>query len=158
MSDESREETGEKQGFRVVDRRRFEPDGSERATGGSAPSPGDAGRAAGGSDRQAAAGEGFVLSDAPGQAVAPGEETPPPEATISALFLSLHTTTLVHLGEVPDLATGRTTKDLAAARGMIDLLAMLRSKTRGNLDAEEAQLLERILYDLRMRFVETARS
>ncbi|MNC93948.1 hypothetical protein D3C83_106880 [compost metagenome] len=44
--------------------------------------------------------------------------------------------------------------DLQAAGQMIDILALLEEKTRGNLTAEERQLLETILYELRMRFIE----
>jgi hypothetical protein len=48
-------------------------------------------------------------------------------------------------------------KDLGAAKQMIDLLGILREKTKGNLEAGEAQLLDSMLYDLRMRYVEVAR-
>ncbi len=44
------------------------------------------------------------------------------------------------------------------ARQNIDILEMLQEKTRGNLDPEETRLLESLLFDLRMRFVETKRS
>ena len=44
--------------------------------------------------------------------------------------------------------------NLAAAQQMIDILALIEAKTRGNLTAEERQLLEQILYELRLRFVE----
>ncbi|MBU6283185.1 DUF1844 domain-containing protein, partial [bacterium] len=65
---------------------------------------------------------------------------------------------LMHLGEIPDPESGEAQRDRPSARSLIDLLALLRDKTQGNLDAEEARLLDRILYDLRMRFVEIARS
>jgi hypothetical protein len=56
------------------------------------------------------------------------------------------------------MATGKPARDLPAARSIIDLLAVLQRKTQGNLDAAEAALFDRILYDLRMRFVEISRS
>lgn len=159
MSDESRGETGGGRGFRVVDRRRFDADGSERAAEtGAGPRSGESAPDGPQAPAAGVAGADFVLSEdspSPGQ---PAEGVPPPEASLSALFLSLSTTALVHLGEISDVATGRTGKDLAAARGMIDLLAVLQTKTRGNLDPEEAQLLDGILYDLRMRFVDVARA
>lgn len=149
MSGETNE-GGEKAGFRVIDRRRFDAEGAERAAAGEASAP-----RAEGATGTGGTGADFVLADPPA-----GSNAGPtaPEVTISALFLSLSTTALVHLGEIPDHATGRTEKDLPAARGMIDLLALLGDKTKGNLDPEEARLLDRILYDLRMRYVELARS
>jgi hypothetical protein len=72
-----------------------------------------------------------------------------------AFVLSLAHTAAVHFGDVPDPSTGaRVEANLAAAQQMIDILALLEEKTRGNLSAEERQLLEQILYELRMRYVE----
>ena len=87
-----------------------------------------------------------------------GAGSSPDEANIGTLFLSLSTQALMHLGEIPDLATGESARDLRTARTIIDLLAVLEQKTKGNLDASEAVLLERILFDLRMRFVEISRT
>ena len=47
--------------------------------------------------------------------------------------------------------------NLPAAQQMIDILALLEEKTRGNLTAEERQLLEQILYELRLRYVEVSK-
>ena len=71
-------------------------------------------------------------------------------------MLSLGTSALYHLGVVGDPETGAKAPapNLPLARQTIDTLEMLQEKTRGNLDAEEAQLLEGLLYELRMRFVE----
>ena len=72
-----------------------------------------------------------------------------------AFVLSLAHTTAVHLGDVPDPASGHPSPpNLPAAAQMIDILALLELKTRGNLTAEERQLLEQVLYELRLRFVE----
>ena len=69
--------------------------------------------------------------------------------------LSLGTTAAVHFGDLPDPVSGQKGEtNLLAAAQMIDLLALLQEKTRGNLDAAEAKLLDDLLYDLRMRFVE----
>jgi hypothetical protein len=79
------------------------------------------------------------------------------EATISfaAFVLSLAHTAAVHFGDIPDPVTGQTTAaNLPAAQQMIDILSLLEVKTRGNLTAEERQLLDQILYELRMRYVE----
>jgi hypothetical protein len=74
-----------------------------------------------------------------------------------AFVLSLAHTAAVHFGDVPDPATGeKIAANLPAAQQMIDILALLDEKTRGNLSAEERQLLEQILYELRLRFVEVS--
>lgn len=75
--------------------------------------------------------------------------------SFAQFILSLGTTAAVHFGDLPDPATGqRGETDLIAASQMIELLALLQEKTRGNLDPAEAKLLEDLLYDLRMRFVQ----
>ena len=72
----------------------------------------------------------------------------------ATLVLSLVTNAAVLLGDMPDPVSGKARDpDLEGASHMIDLLAMLGEKTRGNLTAEEADLLQQVLYDLRMRFV-----
>jgi Domain of unknown function (DUF1844) len=75
--------------------------------------------------------------------------------SFAAFVLSLAHTTAVHLGDVPDPASGQPSPpNLAAAFQMIEILALLEQKTRGNLTAEERQLLDQVLYELRLRFVE----
>jgi Domain of unknown function (DUF1844) len=72
-----------------------------------------------------------------------------------AFVVSLMHTAAVHLGDAADPSSGNTaTPDLDAARQVIDILGMIEEKTRGNLTAEERQLLEQGLYELRLRFVE----
>ena len=72
----------------------------------------------------------------------------------SGFVISLTTTAAVHFGDYPDPVTGETKPlNLEAASQMIDILAMLEVKTRGNLTAQERSLLEQVLYDLRMRYV-----
>ena len=52
---------------------------------------------------------------------------------------------------------GQLSKDLVAAKQLIDILGVLDDKTKGNLDAAEAALLTNVLYDLRLKYVEQAR-
>ena len=78
--------------------------------------------------------------------------------SFATLVLSLSTQALLCLGEIPPEEGGQTQRDLPAARNIIDLLAVLDEKTRGNLDDQEHALLEGILYDLRMRFVQISSS
>jgi hypothetical protein len=75
-----------------------------------------------------------------------------------AFVLSLAHTAAVHFGDVPDPVSGdRTEPNLAAAQQMIDILALIEEKTRGNLTAEERQLLEQLLYELRLRYIEVSK-
>lgn len=76
-----------------------------------------------------------------------------PKPTFSTFALSLASSALVQLGEVPDPATGEVREDLALAKHSIDILSMLQEKTSGGLDSEESRLLEGLLYELRMKFV-----
>lgn len=78
--------------------------------------------------------------------------------TFVGFVVSLAHTAAVHFGDVPDPMTGQSgPPNLAAAQQMIDILALLQEKTQGNLSAEERQLLEQIVYELRMRFVEVSK-
>ncbi|MBQ9405372.1 MAG: DUF1844 domain-containing protein [Desulfovibrio sp.] len=76
-----------------------------------------------------------------------------PEVTFSTFILSLASSALLHLGEVPNPETGQKQPNLPLARHTIDVLEMLRSKTEKGLDAQERAMLESILYELRMKFV-----
>jgi hypothetical protein len=81
----------------------------------------------------------------------------PPEVNFTTFMVGLSTQALAALGEIPDPATGQPARDLHAAQQLIDIIGMLREKTRGNLDRDEDGLIEAILFDLRMKYVELAR-
>ena len=75
--------------------------------------------------------------------------------SFTQFILSLGTTAAVHFGDLADPMTGEQGEpNLIAASQMIDLLALLQAKTQGNLDPAETKLLDDLLYDLRMRFVQ----
>jgi uncharacterized protein DUF1844 len=77
------------------------------------------------------------------------------QVTFIGFVLSLAHTAAFHFGDVPDPATGRNGEaNLGAAKQLIDILALLEEKTRGNLTSDEQQLLETVLYELRLRFIE----
>ena len=57
-------------------------------------------------------------------------------------------------GDLPDASGQRSEPDLAAAGMFIEMIGMLQEKTRGNLTAAEAKIIEDLLYDLRMRYVQ----
>jgi len=75
--------------------------------------------------------------------------------SFAQFIISLGTTAAVHFGDLPDPVSGeRGDSNLIAAAQMIDLLSLLQDKTRGNLDPAESKLLDDLLFDLRMRFVQ----
>lgn len=77
--------------------------------------------------------------------------------SFTAFVLSLATTAAIHFGDLPDPVSGqRSEPNLEGAAQMIAILALLDQKTRGNLTAEERQMLEQVLYELRVRFVGVA--
>lgn len=76
-----------------------------------------------------------------------------PGADFGTFIISLASSVLIHLGELPDPDRGGPQADLELAKQSLDVLGMLREKTRGNLTAEEAQLLDQLLYDLRMKYL-----
>lgn len=76
-----------------------------------------------------------------------------PDVTFASLVLSLNTTALFHLGELVHPESGEKTVDLTLVKHTIDTLSLLRDKTTGNLDKDENELINNVLYDLKMRFV-----
>jgi hypothetical protein len=82
-------------------------------------------------------------------------ETPESGISFAQFVISLGTTAAVHFGDLPDPASGeKGDPDLIAAAQLIDILSMLQTKTTGNLEPAEAKLLDDLLYDLRLRFVQ----
>jgi hypothetical protein len=84
---------------------------------------------------------------------APPEDAALPEINFSGFIFSLSTTAMYHFGDFPDPVTKEAKRNLAAAKQTIDILSILKTKTEGNLDENEKQLLDGVLYELRMRFV-----
>ena len=90
----------------------------------------------------------------------PGSDTPEQTDLQSARFAQLvmqqANMAFMLLGKVPHPESGKTVRDLDAARMFIDQLEMLEAKTKGNLSRDEQQLLQQTLMSLRMSFVEAA--
>jgi hypothetical protein len=79
----------------------------------------------------------------------------PESLSFTAFVLSLASTAAIHFGDLPDPISGeRSEPNLEGATQMIEILSLLEQKTRGNLTAEERDVLGQILYELRMRFVD----
>ena len=88
------------------------------------------------------------------------EQTPEAEETYQlppvnfpGFILSLYTSAMFHFGDLEDPSTGKKEKNIAAAKQTIDIISMLRDKTKGNLDNNEQKLVEDLLYELQMRYV-----
>ncbi len=90
------------------------------------------------------------------------EEPPSPatgqdfELNFSTFVLSLTSSAFYHLGDIPDPTTGKKEENLPAVKQTIDILIMLQNKTKNNLDAEEAKLMEQLIYELQMKYVAKA--
>ena len=141
MTDE--EEKQEGKGFTVQDRRRFSPETGEARK--DAPEE---------SDRVTQSGP---QSETIGGGAAEGRQEPAAEINFSTFVISLSTQVLMHLGEIANPLSGKVETDVPVAKQMIDILGMLRDKTRGNLNASEDRLMEDILFDLRMKYVEAVK-
>jgi len=101
--------------------------------------------------RQAESSEKKAFQEAAKKAAAGA--APSPDITFASLIFSLSSTAFMQLGTIPDPTTGKTEKNLTLAKQTIDLLGVLREKTRGNLEQEEENLFEHLLYDLRMAYI-----
>jgi hypothetical protein len=104
---------------------------------------------------EASANAPSAAPEAPREAPAAG---PPTGVDFAVLVYSFATSALYHMGFAADPETGRPgERNLPLARQNIEILELIERKTRGNLDADEARLLEGLLYEVRMRFVEASR-
>ena len=133
----------ESKGFKVEDRRRFTETGEAREAK---------------TEERPADEPAQKKEDISGGRAAARPDAPLPEINFSTFIISLSTQALMHLGEIADPLSGKAETDLAGAKQMIDILSLLQEKTRGNLDAGEQQLVEEILYDLRMRYVDAVKN
>ena len=118
--------------IKINDRRSFNLDGTERAH-----------------TERGAQNQGTTHEDS---SFRPPADLPP--ANFANFILSLASSAQMCLGLAPNPFTGQVEKDLAQAKHSLDLMGMIQEKTKGNLTKEEEQLLQVILTDLRLRYVE----
>ena len=76
-----------------------------------------------------------------------------PPINFTNFILSLSTSVLFHFGDFPDPATGSMQKNLSAAKQTIDIIDMINEKTKGNLNEQENNLIQGVLYELKLRYV-----
>ena len=140
-------------GFSVVDRRRRGEDDEAPSSGPAvAPPPSPRPSAPPQSSPQSPP-QSVVVGPGP----APGGPAGAPKADLTSLLVMLYGDAMANLGQAPDPVTGRPHVDLEQARFVIDLLAILQDKTKGNLAPGEGKLLDEILYNLRMQYVAVSR-
>jgi len=127
----------EEQGFKVTDKRPFSEDGELRQEDVAEEVP-----AKEKTEPATSAGEARSIREAS-------------EAKIDfpSYILSYYTQGLVLLGEVPNPYTNKKEEDVNGAHHIVDILEMLKEKTKGNLAKEEEKLIESVLYELRIKFM-----
>ena len=123
----------QKSGFTVTDRRSFSADGETKEP----------------SDTPPAA--------APAAKESEGRQRALPPVDFGTFVLSLGSSALMHLGALPEQEGAAPRKDLVLAKHTVDILSMLQEKTKGNLTPQEEKLLESLLYDLRLQFVQASK-
>ncbi len=138
-------EKEEEKSFKVQDRRRFSSDTGEPR------------EKAEPSDDRTESSDEKIVDETPSETNKTTDESLP-QINFSTFLMSLSTQALMHLGEIASPLSGKVEIDVPVAKQMIDIIGVLREKTRGNLDKGEDDLLEGILYDLRMKYVEAAKS
>ena len=165
-----RDENNEDVSFRVTDRRKFNSDGSlkEGVTIEKAPvvepekpetpAPAEAAAPVVAEDPKAGSVPEFQGADdidIDADAELLGADDP---ASFVNFLSTLVTNAAASLGAMPHPATGQRTLDLDSGKYWLDVLAMLREKTKGNLLSQESRLLDGILADLRMQYVTAVRT
>jgi len=81
-----------------------------------------------------------------------------PPADFATLVLSLGSSAVMYLGQSDEPDGKKAPRNLPMAKHAIDLLTVLEEKTKGNLSSEEEQILESLLFDLRLRYVEALKT
>ena len=130
------------------------------------------------SDDDKVEGEGFVIKDSrasqlseeeaenqdsqessnPARTETEQQPKQPFQIDFSTFIMSLTSSAFYHLGDIADPETGKTETNLPAVHQTIDMLTMLREKTKGNLNEEENKLLEQLIYELQMKYVAKTKS
>lgn len=134
---------GDEEGFKVTDRRRrsggpeeplWTPGGMSSETPASRPTP-------------------VAATTFTGD---PPKPSPAEERSLVGLFMMLGSTAAAALG-APDPVTGEAERDPAQAATLIDLLGLLRERTEGNRTPDETQVLDELIYDLQLRYVQVTK-
>jgi len=139
-----RKDEKKREDIRVIDRRTFTSDGQRRTPDGPVDEP----------VKDVAPGGRVATAEGPRAPAAPlSREEQAASAQFINLVRNLAATAAANLGEMPSPFTGQVEVDLDGARQVIELLAALQLKTRGNLTPDESRLLDSLVYDLKLAVV-----
>jgi hypothetical protein len=140
----------DQESFAVKDKRRFSEDEQESAAG-------DPDRTTDEAQTEPEA-PPSTSESADGKDEAPpsaeGESAPLPEIDFSTFILSLCSNALLHLGQMENPLTKKVERSLPMAKQTIDIVSMLKDKAKGNMTNEEENLIENLLTDLRLKYVQ----
>lgn len=79
------------------------------------------------------------------------------EINFATFILSLSSSAMLHFGDIEDPVSGKKERNLQGAKQTIDMIDMLKEKTKGNLTKEEEMLIENVLYELKIRYVDESK-
>ncbi len=159
-----RDDNSEEVSFKVADRRKFNADGSVRdgvILEEAKPEPPPGVEATAPEPKSVEANVPDLIPDADEELMSdedediPGADDP---ASFVNFLSTLATNAAASLGAVPHPATGKRSLDLETGKYWLDVLGMLREKTKGNLHTQESRLLDGLLADLRMQYVTVVRA
>ena len=122
------------------------------------------------SEKESLEGEGFIIKDKRSSQISEDDatnldtledqknssnekEAEPFQVDFPTFIMSLSSSAYYHLGDMPDPATGKKELNLPAVQQTIDMLNMLKGKTKGNLKEDESKLLEQLIYELQVKYV-----
>ncbi len=134
----------EDQGFKVKDKRRFTQEGDSRAADGD-------------DTPEAVADVSAATADTPEATPDADPAQAPTALDFSSFIVGLATQAFMFLGRMPDPKSGLVTKDLDQANTLIHVIEMLKDKTAGNQSEDETSMLEELLYELHMQYVDEVR-
>ncbi|MDH4182962.1 MAG: DUF1844 domain-containing protein [Nitrospinota bacterium] len=139
----AREEEKQEKAFSFVDKRRRQEEEPAQETSGKA-KPADAKPTLSAPSSE----------DAEEQELDEKGQLKAPPIDFSTFMLSLASNAVYCMGGFQDPVSGKTSINLEQAKQTIDIISLIEEKTRGNLSADEANLIKHLLYDLRMKYVE----
>ena len=136
----SEEKKVEEKGFVIRDKRQFTTEGEAKPETDS--------------PEETAPSEGADKAEAAQDQSPESESIPLPEINFASFVLSISSSVLLHFGDVPDPISGKKERNLPMAKQTIDILGILKEKTKGNLSAEEEKLISNTLSDLQLNYAE----
>jgi hypothetical protein len=95
-----------------------------------------------------------IADDSPKEEASSEEESQSFQIDFSTFVFSLTSSAFYNLGDMPDPTTGKVEINLPAVQQTIDMLNMLKAKTKGNLTSEETKLMDQMIYELQIKYVE----